>query len=678
MVRRGTHKGIGLLAGAVCVLAAIAPQAQAAELLLSTDAGVAGTHRGVCTDRPLDEAGVITETVTAASTSRLTATLSGGSGDWDLAVFSARSREAVAGSASSGPDEIAGGYAFSGEELIVQACRLPSATGTPALEVEVEPIDTADPPPSPSLLRVQTPTPQAAEALAASGLDVTHSAGEGFVDVVSHGSADEAALTRLGLPFVTQVDDLTAPQPTTLRAARGKGFPSGRSGTYRRLFDYSEEMKALAAKYPDLVRVFTLPHQTWEGRTVEGIEISAGVAASSGKPTFLQLGLHHAREWPSGEYSLEWAYELLEGYAKGEQRASRLLTRTRTIIVPVVNPDGFNTSREAGELAGAGGGRGISSEGTAIVRNLDEYRRKNCRLADDSAAGSCRQPPIGNGMEAGVDINRNYGTYWGGPGAGVDPLEIDYRGPAPFSEPETQNIRSLFSTNSITAFVTNHPYSQALLYPPGVDRRKPIPDRKLFDRLGKRLSRQNGYYSMPGYEFYETTGTTEDWAYASAGSLGLTFEIGNAFHPPFAEMLAEWNGSKRIVPRGGGGNRGAYYAMAEFVTKRESHSVIRGAGPAGGTITASKSFETATSPVLDQRGAPGAVQRFPDSLSATVGVGVNGRYVLNLNPSTRPAVAPKRERWTLTCRGATGEVTGTHSLFIKRGKVKQLDLSSGC
>ena len=118
--------------------------------------------------------------------------------------------------------------------------------------------------------------------------------------------------------------------------------------------------------------------------------------------------------------------------------------------------------------------------------------------------------------------------------------------------------------------------------------------------------------------------------------------------------------------------------MAEFVAKRESHSVIRGTGPAGGTITASKSFESATSPVLDQRGVPGAVQRFPDSLSASVGVGGDGRYALSLNPSTRPVVAPKREFWTLTCRGATGEVTGTHSLFIKRGKVKQLDLSSGC
>ena len=31
--------------------------------------------------------------------------------------------------------------------------------------------------------------------------------------------------------------------------------------------------------------------------------------------------------------------------------------RVRTVIVPVVNPEGFNISREAGEANGVGGGR---------------------------------------------------------------------------------------------------------------------------------------------------------------------------------------------------------------------------------------------------------------------------------------------------------------------------------
>ncbi len=70
------------------------------------------------------------------------------------------------------------------------------------------------------------------------------------------------------------------------------------------------------------------------------------------------MGAHHAREWPSAEHAMEWAYELILGYRRGDARTRRLVETTRTIVVPVVNPDGFNASREAGELQGAGDGRG--------------------------------------------------------------------------------------------------------------------------------------------------------------------------------------------------------------------------------------------------------------------------------------------------------------------------------
>jgi len=30
------------------------------------------------------------------------------------------------------------------------------------------------------------------------------------------------------------------------------------------------------------------------------------------------MGVHHAREWPSGDHAMEWAYELVNGYNAGE------------------------------------------------------------------------------------------------------------------------------------------------------------------------------------------------------------------------------------------------------------------------------------------------------------------------------------------------------------------------
>ena len=79
----------------------------------------------------------------------------------------------------------------------------------------------------------------------------------------------------------------------------------------------------------------------------------------------------------------------------------------------------------------------------------------------------------------GVDPNRNYGGFWGGPGASAeDTLPFgstaqDYRGPGPFSEPETQNIRKLVSKGQVTTFITNHTFSNLLLRPPGLQAQGP-------------------------------------------------------------------------------------------------------------------------------------------------------------------------------------------------------------
>ena len=70
-------------------------------------------------------------------------------------------------------------------------------------------------------------------------------------------------------------------------------------------------MKALVEANPTLVKPLTLANTTLEGRPVEGIEITRDVNASDGKPVFFQMGVHHAREWPSAEMPMEWATELV-------------------------------------------------------------------------------------------------------------------------------------------------------------------------------------------------------------------------------------------------------------------------------------------------------------------------------------------------------------------------------
>ncbi len=683
-----------IVGSALGLVVGLSESASAREALRTA---VSATERdAICTERPLD--GAYQATLRSPALSTVTARLDGGSGDWDLALYSGRDHSVIAGSTYRGPTEVASGYSLVGERLIVQVCRLPGASGKPTLSVDFNRINPAVDPPPPTLLRVATATDEERARLAASGLDITESVGPDWVDVLAYGAEERRHLTRLGLSYSTLIGDLTrrsardrAGETATPQASprtSTAGFPSGRSGTYRRLFDYTTELKALADANPGIVRLITLPERTYLGRPVEGIVISRRPAVNNSRPTFLQLGVHHSREWPSGEHALEWGYELINGYNAGDPKALRLVRKTKTIIIPIVNPDGFNASREAGELQGAAGGRGGTDESANIVSHLAEYKRKNCRLVDDSPAGNCNQPALGT-AEAGVDPNRNYGGLWGGPGAGTSPTAPDYRGPGPFSEPETRNIKDLISHNQVTALVTNHSYAGLVLRPPGLAGDADVIDEPLLERLGERMARQNGYANQHDYNLYDTTGTTEDWAYLTAGALAYTFEIGpRNFHPPYSETIDEWRGTSPLTPAGGGGNRAAYYRIATTVLRRRSHATIFGRAPKRGKVVIKKSLLTATSPVINQNGVAGAVIRFQDRLRSAARIHRDGSFKFAINPSTRPLVArpggrqssggASRERWTIVCHNRDGRRTGKRKLYIERGEVKHLDLRHHC
>lgn len=69
----------------------------------------------------------------------------------------------------------------------------------------------------------------------------------------------------------------------------------------------------------------------------------------------------------------------------------------------------------------------------------------------------------------GVDLNRNYDFKFGSNnvGSNPNPCAEDYRGPYPFSEPETQVMRDFlqsFKDRIVMAF-NFHAYGNLLIYP---------------------------------------------------------------------------------------------------------------------------------------------------------------------------------------------------------------------
>jgi hypothetical protein len=395
-----------------------------------------------------------------------------------------------------------------------------------------------------------------------------------------------------------------------------------------------------------------LSRTSLEGRGILGVEISESVASTTdGKPTFLIMGVHHAREWPSGEHTIEFAIDLVNGYTSGNARIRNLLANARVIAVPIVNPDGFDQSRKWGDLVDI---REVDDGGqvTILGNPGNAYKRKNCRVADGVAStppGAC-EPTSPGGFGIGIDLNRNYGGLWGGPGASSLFADPTYRGASPFSEPETQAVRELISTRQVTTLVTNHTFSNLVLRPPGIRSAGETVDEAAMKELGARMAAQNGYRNIHGWQLYDTTGTTEDWSYNATGGYGYTFEIGpNEFHPPFPQVVDEYLGAGIYT---GKGNREAYLLALENSVDTAHHSVLSGRAPTGAVLRLAKEFTTATTT------GPG----IQDRLESTLVVGKSNKYTWHVNPSTRPEVMEHRVR--LLAQEPSREETTTKSAVV--------------
>ena len=504
-------------------------------------------------------------------------------------------------------------------------------------------VERHDPSVATQVVTVAAPSRAARARVAALGLDVTEAADEAGIDVILHGDRDREALRRAGFTWKVKVKDLDALRRTNAKKDRAYAaeradspLPSGQDH-YRTLGDYNREMRALARTYPAKVKLIRLKHRSIQGRWVYGIELTRNVRrVNDGKPVFTMLGAHHAREWPSSEHAIEFAYDLLENYGD-TRRATRIVNRGRTIVVPVVNVDGFSISRSAEPL------------GDFSLFDY-EMKRKNCRVSATTPVGyrggTCTDNPAGR--LRGTDLNRNYPGFWGGPGASALWSDDTFRGDAPGSEPEVKNIRELVSKRQVTGLITNHTYGDLVLRAPSIYATGFSPDEEQYRALGALMTDANAYENWPSFKLYDTSGSTEDWSYWNTGGFGFTFEIGTeGFHPTYEDaVVGEYLGLAPAAGAGRGGNREAYYRFAAANVKKAYHSTIAGKAPANRRLTIRKQFTSKTSPVIIDDARPdvtGDPIEYRDVLTSSLDTR-GGRFRWAVNPSTRPVVAGRGGR----------------------------------
>jgi len=220
-----------------------------------------------------------------------------------------------------------------------------------------------------------------------------------------------------------------------------RGLGSQPNGTVISSAMNIEEMQsALEALVTEFgIRTFEAPEKTWENRTVFGAVVSSG---DSDKIRALFTGGMHARERAIPDSLIYFIADLLWADREGTglqyggvvftaQEVKRALD-AGIIIMPALNPDGI-----------------------AYDQATNECWRNN------------RNP------DGSVNLNRNFDWLWDfekgfAPGTGAaesEPGGINYHGTAPFSEPESRNIRWVFDTYPDLGWTIDvHSYATLVLY----------------------------------------------------------------------------------------------------------------------------------------------------------------------------------------------------------------------
>ena len=294
--------------------------------------------------------------------------------------------------------------------------------------------------------------------------------------------------------------------------------------SFLNVVEIESALAGLAAAYPGISQLITLPHFTFEGRQSHALRIGVGACP---RPAVLIISGAHAREWGGPDICVNFAADLLEAYSTGMGLAyggtaytaaeiKKIVERLDVIVFPDINPDGRNYSQ-----------------------NTYSMWRKNRNPASSGGAAG----------KIGVDPNRNYDFLWdfnttfapgaqaGGTLASADPASDIFHGTAPFSEPETKNVRWLYGQfPRICRFVDVHSYGGDILYSWGDDSNQSGTPGTNFTNPA-----WNGKRGLPGDAYAEyinacdlskASGAAGAMSAAIAGVRGETYASAQSFFLP--------------------------------------------------------------------------------------------------------------------------------------------------
>lgn len=286
---------------------------------------------------------------------------------------------------------------------------------------------------------------------------------------------------------------------------------------YHNLDEIYTEIIALQDSFPDYFRIDTIGYSQQEGLPIWAVLVNKEVGDPErfGKyPSVIINGQYHAEEILGVEYCMS----LLQKMSSNDRNAKRWRSRVNTWIIPTANPEGLRA-----------------------VYNIDNTYRKNKR--DNIGDGKFRFEPGWGFDTSGVDINRNFPTFWVHGNTflslGTNEYYDYYRGPAPASEAETRaiiefydKIRPLYSLTLHSSRTGN--VAEKVIYPFGWgvgDDIKRAPDIAFYDEWATQIANRCQRFGQPGtpYEVNQIKyprGDAEQFVYFAYGTFACRIEIG--------------------------------------------------------------------------------------------------------------------------------------------------------
>ena len=274
-----------------------------------------------------------------------------------------------------------------------------------------------------------------------------------------------------------------------LAAIPGTQTDTSPLGDYPSLDAVYSEVDKLASDHPDLISV------TQYGKSVEGRPLlSLSIARQDGKhrPEALFGANIHGNEYIGNRVAMGIARRLLDGDGNDKWITS-LLDKIDFHFLPCINPDGY---AKTWEMKGA--------EPWVI-------QRKNAH---------------------GVDLNRNFPMpgrktiplNWAG---SKNPEHLNYKGPSPYSEPETKAIGDFVQNHRFFAALDFHSYGGQII-PARCPNHRCVVLYKRISVAFQQKQKHVPYYRLQFRILDTFTGEMEDMLLYQHGTLAACIEIGKA------------------------------------------------------------------------------------------------------------------------------------------------------